>query len=633
MCGIVGVLSKTDDRPDPKVVRRMADAIAHRGPDDEGYFSEGPMAFGFRRLSIIDLGGGHQPLSIGDGRYTIIFNGEIFNYREIRDRLVKQHHVRFSTSSDTEVILQAYALWGERALQQLNGMFAFAIWDASEKKLFCARDRMGKKPFYFADVEGAFVFASEIKGLFKHPAVSREANPSCLGAFLTYRYVPGGETLFKGIQVLPPGHEMMVSAEHGILHSRRYWDYGFGENYATGYYDPNDIAERLEEMLSDSVKLRMISDVPFGAFLSGGIDSSLIVAMMSRLHSEPVKTFSIAFDTGFSEENFAQMVAKDFGCDHEEIRVGSDELIANIPKALHARESPISEPSDIPIYLLAEAARKKVTVVLSGEGSDEIFAGYPKYAFEAQADRYHLPHSPTLRTVANALPASMRRAQLALECLGEPDKLERYARWFGAFGAPERNALLHPDVVAAGSIHGFSAQAILNKQFHSPADEMMYLDTQHWLPANLLLRGDRMTMAHSLELRCPFLDYRLVEYAASEVPIGMKIKQFEGKWVLKRLAGKYLPDEIVNRKKWGFKVPIAEWFRGPLSGPLKDILLAPTALKRGYFMQGRLRELIDEHESGRRNHEKQLWILFQFELWHRMFIDGTLQPGDSLKLG
>jgi len=629
MCGIAGILQLSGGPPPPELIRRMTDAMPHRGPDDEGFFADGSLALGFRRLSIIDLASGHQPMTSDCGRYTVVFNGEIYNYRELRAVLEKDHGARFRTGSDTEVILAGYRAWGASAVSRFNGMFAFALWDAGERVLFLARDRLGKKPLYWVQVPGGFAFASEVKVLLRHPGVSAEVDRGLLPAFLAYRYVPGAETLFKDVHCLPPGHTVTVSAGRGIAAPERYWDYDFGPSGRASAGDA--VQDRFRELLLDSVRLRMIADVPVGAFLSGGLDSSVIVALMARLHPEPLKTFSIGFETGVDETAFAREVAKRYGTDHHEVRVGSRDLIENIPRVLHARETPITEASDIPIFLLSKLARTKVTVVLSGEGSDEILAGYPKYAFVRTLGPWlkGLPR-PTLALLARALPFGLRRAQLALECLAQDDRFERHAGWFGAFPPRERGALLAPALSGVDGIHAASREALAGKSFPSAVEEMLYLDTRHWLPANLLLRGDRMTMAHSLELRCPFLDYRLVEFAAREVPAGLKVRGLAGKWLLKTLAERLLPREVVHRRKWGFKVPTSQWFRGPLLGVLRDVLLSPAARGRGYFDPRRVQELIDDHAAGRTDQDKRLWILFQLELWHLMFVDRTLSPGDSL---
>jgi asparagine synthase (glutamine-hydrolysing) len=633
MCGIAGILHANGAPVPSGLVQRMTESIRHRGPDDDGVFLDRGIGLGFRRLSIIDLGGGHQPMTSPCSRYTIIFNGEIYNYRELRRELESRHGVSFRTSSDTEVILAAYAAWGPDALKRLNGMFAFAVWDAREQGLLLARDRLGKKPLFFARIPRGLVFASEVKALLRHPDVSRAVEVGRIPTFLAYRYVPGVETLLRQVESLPAATFITVSESGHVSSPQSYWDYEFSATQGKNGGRPSTraLTEELTALLTDAVRLRMIADVPVGAFLSGGIDSSLVVALMSRLHSRPLETFAIGFDTGMSEAGHARIVADRFGTDHHEIIVGSQDLIANIPRVLYARETPITEPSDIPIYMLSSLARTRVTVVLSGEGSDEIFAGYPKYAFQHRfAGPLSVLPPALLEGVAHALPFGLRRAQLALLIAAQRDRLERHAGWFGAFGPAERSALLAPELRHVGAVHAYSEQAVLGKMFPSAVEEMLYLDTRHWLPANLLLRGDRMTMAHSLELRCPYLDYRLVEFAANRIPLSEKIRGLTGKAILKDVARPTLPAATIDRRKWGFKVPIDEWLRGPLLRVLREVLLSPQAVARGYFQTDSIRQLIDAHASGRTNFEKQLWTLFQLELWHLMFVDGTLAAGDAL---
>ena len=628
MCGISGLFYWNGSTPDQELLRRMMSAMHHRGPDDEGVFVDRGVGLGFKRLAIIDLSTGHQPMTSGCGRYTVIFNGEIYNFQDLRRTLEEEHGARFSTHSDTEVILEAYRVWGAAALERFNGMFAFALWDAHEQALLLARDRLGKKPLFYARIGGGICFGSEAKVLFQHPEISPRVDTESIPTFLSYRYVPGRETLFAGIECLPPASWLRVSRD-GLMAPQSYWDYSF---------DPPEralpeaqVRERFEELLLDSIRLRRIADVPVGAFLSGGLDSSVVVGLMSRQHPTPLKTFSVGFKTGVSELDQARIVARAFGTDHHEILVDSGDLIAHIPQVLHSRETPITNTSDIPIHLLSREARKKVTVVLSGEGSDEILAGYPKYAFEHQIGRRlaRLPR-PWLRAIGALLPGRMRRVRLGLDCVAQPDRFEHYAAWFGAFPDAQRRALLADGGQGRAGVHAVSERLLRGKHFPSVVEEMLYLDTAHWLSANLLLRGDRMTMASSLELRCPFLDYRLVEFAARDVPRSLKIRGLSGKHILKDMAAALLPPEIVKRRKWGFKVPTAEWFRGPLAGVLRDVLFSTAARSRGYFREAKVRELVDAHVSGTRNLEQQLWALFQLELWHLMFVDRTLGPSDQI---
>ncbi len=628
MCGIAGILTRHGAAPDLEVLGRMMDAMRHRGPDDAGNYSDGEVALGFRRLSIIDLAGGHQPLSTACGRYTIVFNGEIYNYRELRVELEREHQLTFRTASDTEVVVNAVKLWGPEALTRLNGMFAFAVWDGRERTLLLARDRIGKKPLYFSASRHGIVFASEIKGLLEHPQVPRTLDETRLPAFLAYRYLPGDETLLAGIHCLPAGTWARISAADSGIEPRTYWDLTVNEADSSP-----DMPARLEALLDDAVARRMIADVPLGLFLSGGLDSSVILAMMARHATEPVKTFSIGFDTGVSEAAYARQVAERFRADHTEVSFGIGDLLQNLGAALWARETPVTEPSDIPILLLARAARRDVTVVLSGEGSDEIFGGYLKYGIEAAVDRW-LPFVPRrlFGLGARLMPYRLRGMQLALECASEPDRLERYAAWFGGFRAEERHRLLYPTATAAEA-HGYSRALLARRGIPGVAEQMMYLDLKHWLPANLLLRGDRMTMAAGLELRCPFLDYRLVEFAAHSVACADKAAFNDGKLILKRLARQWLPDYIVDRRKWGFKVPVAQWLRGELLPLLKQRLLAADSPLAHLLDAEAVAVLINEHAAGRKNHEKQLWILLQLELWHAMFVERSLSADDLSLFG
>ncbi|WP_160936206.1 asparagine synthase (glutamine-hydrolyzing) [Teichococcus coralli] len=681
MCGIAGILRLDGAAPSQAELAAMATAMEHRGPDDEGFFRTGRLGFAFRRLAILDLSAlGHQPMLTADGRHAIVFNGEIYNHLELRARLESEGAAPaggWASGSDTETLLHACAAWGaSRACRAANGMFAFAWWDGNGQRLTLARDRFGKKPLFLAwEGQNGLAFASELRALrAAWPLAERspEMDHTRLAAFLCYRFVPGQETLLAGVEPLAPGCILEIEAGPTSASAPRpaprpYYDYDFSrgrkavQDLATPQPETADAADLspdylsdeaeaaglLHELLEDAVRLRLLSDVPFGAFLSGGLDSSLIVSLMTKLHPEPVKTYSIGFDTGFSETGPAERVARHLGTDHHALTVGAADLVRAIPAALWSRETPISEPSDVPIYLLARMAREKVTVVLSGEGADETFAGYPKYA--AQAAAHSVPGRTVLNlpgarnmlgTVARALPASLRRAQTMLEAFALQGRFEHHAAWFGAFSADERRELLSPALSAEAEEHVHAAAGLVlhgrganSFAFPSPVEEALYLDTRLWLPANLLLRGDRMTMAHSLELRCPFLDWRVVEFAARRVPRWMKVRGRQGKRLLKRVAEEHagLPSDIVHRPKWGFKVPVSAWFRGgALGASLRDALLSRQARARGWYQEAAIRRLMEEHAAGRADHGRKLWILYQLELWHRMFVDGTLSPTDDL---
>lgn len=619
MCGIWGLLQPGEN---PKGLDAVHAALAHRGPDADGIVRTPTAILGHRRLSIIDLSpSGAQPMWDVTGQACITFNGEIYNYRELREELVQDYGALFHTVSDTEVVVNALKYWGTDALSRFNGMFAFAVWDAHERTLLLARDRIGKKPLFYSVSPRGIVFASEVKSLLEHPDVPRALETSRLPIFLAYRYIPGDETLFAGVHCLPAGAWTRVSGVDVRVTPRSYWDFSFRNTVP----DPT-VPRDLETLLDDAVHRRMIADVPLGLFLSGGLDSSVILALMARHTSAPVKTFSIAFDTGFNEAEFAREVATLFRADHTEVRFGAEDLLENLGTALWARETPVTEPSDIPIMLLARVARKNVKVVLSGEGSDEILGGYLKYGAEAAIDRWSsLTPNSVLGVAERLMPYRMRGLQLVLECASEPDRMERYAAWFGGFRGSERQRLLRPDLVNV-PVHGFAQAVLENKVFPGEVEKMMYLDLKHWLPANLLLRADRMTMANGLELRCPFLDYRLVEFAAQRVVRADKVAFKDGKMVLKRLARQWLPDSIIDRRKWGFKVPITEWLRGELLPLLRRHLLAPSSPLSDLLDPVAIARLIDEHATRRKNHEKQLWILLQLQLWHAIFIERSLHP-------
>jgi asparagine synthase (glutamine-hydrolysing) len=623
MCGIAGAVAPPSANVTRETIARMLDALAHRGPDGHGIV-EYPTAqgsrvlLGHRRLAIIDPEGGKQPMCDAEAGLAITFNGEIYNFRELRDELAACGY-RFALHSDTEVLLRAYQHWGERVVERLRGMFAFAIWDARSERLFLARDRFGEKPLFLCEAHGGLYFASEIKALLELPFAKPGVNLSAVWDFLAYRYVPGPKTLFEGVRKLPPGTSAVW--EKGKLTERRYWAPPDGEQDEGR--ETRDARQAVPEFLSrldDAVKLQMVSDVPFGAFLSGGLDSSTIVALMTR-HNSNVKTFSVGFgEGGYSELAYANVVAKHFGTQHHELTVGFDDIVANLPKLVGFRDAPVSEPSDIPIYMLAKEASKTVKMVLTGEGSDEILGGYPKHVFERFAQSWQLVpgyvrHS-LIAPLTQSLPYGFRRAKTAVANLNIEDWRERYVRWFGALDHRER------DQLSVLRMNGNAVDANVPPFDAAPGSStlrrILYFDQTSWLPDNLLERGDRMTMAASIESRVPFLDHELARFV-STLPDNCRVKGLKTKWILREAGRSLIPDAILDRKKVGFRVPVNQWFQGPLKQYLCDHLKGADSKTRAYYDPQVLDRMLDDHIDGRQNHEKLLWALLNLEIWHRQY--------------
>jgi asparagine synthase (glutamine-hydrolysing) len=619
MCGIAG-FATTRPLPDAgALLKRMADAIAHRGPDDDGYLHaasrDGSCAIGLahRRLSIIDLSTGHQPLGNEDGSVQIVFNGEIYNYQSLRDQLVALGH-RFATGSDTETIVHAYEQWGPECVQRFRGMFAFAIWDARSETLFLARDRFGKKPLFMWEGDGVLLFASEIKSLLEHPAVSRRVDLQALPDYFTYRYVPGPRTLFHGIRKLMPGSH--ASWRAGRLVETRYWSPPDAAPPADAA-PAGDVVGAFLGRLEEAVRIRMIADVPFGAFLSGGIDSSAVVALMTRHSSQPVKTFSVGFaESNYSELRYAKDIADQFSTDHHELTVSENELMGHLPALVRFRDAPVAEPSDIPIYLLSVEARRTVKMVLTGEGSDEILGGYPKHVFERHAAGYQLlprmVRQGLLEPLVRALPYRFRRVKTAVSTLGVEEHPLRMARWFGALSRRDQADLL---------AERFAPRVGVPPSAHYPDDprnsalrRILAFDQSSWL----LERGDRMTMAASLEGRMPFMDHELAAFA-STLPDSWRVRGSATKRVLREAMQRVLPRHILERPKVGFRVPVNEWFRGSMQAYLKEHLLSAASLSRDYYRREALERMVAEHVEGRQNHEKLLWSLLTLEIWHREY--------------
>lgn len=598
----------------------MRQLIAHRGPDDSGMHLDGPLGFGFARLSIIDLSGGHQPMTNETGDIWLVFNGEIWNYKTLRQQLIEKGH-QFRTNSDTETIIHAYEEYGTDAIARLHGMFALAIWDAPRQRLLLARDRAGKKPLYYTRADGDIIFASEIKALLAHPRVRREPDAQALADFLSVRYVPGPATLFANIYKVLPGHWLLF--ENGEMHEECYWNFQFGE---TGHRPIEEYIQGIRQHVRRAVEERMIADVPVGALLSGGVDSSIIVGTMSQLTKQPVKTFAVGFDVpGYSELPYAQLVADHFGTEHHEIVVKCADLSQYWPLLTWHRDEPVSEPSDLGVYLVSRLASQHVKVVLSGEGGDELFAGYPKYLVDWIARYYQiLPRQLRDRLITpllDHLPYGMRKVKFTARSLSQPAP-QRWMNWFGVFNGPLKAQLLSERTLTSIDLDASRAfqRWLEGNPQRDNLSSMLYLDTKIWLPDNLLMKGDKMTMAASLEGRIPLLDYQLIEYAAS-IPSNVKIRPFQAKYLLKRAYADFLPRPILTRKKMGFNVPTGTWFREGQRNLITRLLLSERTRERGYLNDAFVAQLLRDHLEGRTNYQAQLFSLASLELWFRVFID------------
>jgi len=621
MCGICGIYNAQSGEPvSSEILELMINSISHRGPDDSGFYVDGPMGLGFARLSIIDLSGGHQPMSNETHDIWLVFNGEIWNYQELRKDLLEKGH-QFSTNSDSETIVHAYEEYGVDCVARLHGMFGFAIWDAPRRRLLLARDRAGKKPLYYTRVNGNLLFGSEIKSLLYHPDVKRMADTQALADFLSVRYVPGPATLFANIYKVLPGHWLLY--ENDTLREECYWDYTFGQ---TENRTSEEYMQGIRRHVHRAVEERMIADVPVGAFLSGGIDSSIVTGIMSQLTNQPIQTFAVGFDEeGYSELPYARLAADHFGTEHHELVVKSSDLAAYWPLLTWHRDEPVSEPSDLGVYLVSKLARKYVKVVLSGEGGDELFAGYPKYVVDWIARYYHiLPTTVRDNVIApllDQLPYSMRKIKLAARNLSQPVP-QRWMSWFGIFNGQLKEKILSDSIKASIDIDSSRVfqRWLSNNPQRDNISSMLYLDTKIWLPDNLLMKGDKMTMAASLEARMPLLDYQLTEYAA-RIPSSAKVRPFKAKYLFKQTYADFLPEAILTRKKMGFNVPTGIWFREGQRNLITKLLLSERARDRGYLNNTFVASLLRDHLEGKTNYQAQLFTLASLELWFRVFID------------
>jgi asparagine synthase (glutamine-hydrolysing) len=622
MCGIAGIADVTGRPVSPVLLEAMTHALAHRGPDGEAVLCRGRVGLGHRRLAIIDLVTGDQPVQSDDGALAIVFNGEIYNFREVRAELAARG-ARFHTASDTEVILRAYEMDGPACVSSLRGMFAFAILDGRARRLFLARDRVGIKPLHYAWDGRRLVFASELKAILEDPDVPRDLDLEALGEYLIHHYISAPRTIFLAIRKLPPASTLLLPLDGGRPEIARYWDLRFAPDPRIS---EQEWIERLRAELADAVRSHMVSDVPIGAFLSGGLDSSTVVALMARASARPVRTFSIGFDEAdFDELRFARQVAARYGTDHYELVVKPKALEA-LPRLVWHFDEPFADASAIPTYYVAKITREHVTVALSGDGGDENFAGYRRYA-RAAALAEMLDRGPRrllralLRGAAALLPTGAR-GQAWAGLLGSRP-LERYFRLM-TYQRPETlRRLLARDLAGLARMAAVPGPFARLAEASGAADyvsRLQYVDIQHYLPEDILTKVDRASMAVSLESRVPLLDHRLMEFLA-RMPASLKFRDGAGKWALKRAMASALPEPILTRPKMGFGVPLGDWLRGELRETARDLLLGPRFRQRGLFRPAEVARLLEEHDSGRRDRSARLWALMVLELWMREWMD------------
>ena len=626
MCGIVGIVRNGKQSVDQALVSRMCEAIRHRGPDEDGFFFNNHVGLGMRRLAIIDLSSGQQPIHNQDRSAWIVFNGEIYNYLELREKLEKLGH-KFYTNSDTEAVIHAYDQYGSDCPKHLRGMFAFAIWNESTEELFLARDRVGKKPILYAQVNGDFVFGSEFTALLLHPSITREVDTVAIDHYMSFMCVPAPMTAYKAIRKLEPGHSLRL--RKGEIKIEQYWRPDFTKKVAIS---EREAGEQAIKILRDAVKVRLMSEVPLGAFLSGGIDSSAVVALMSEESSEPVKTFSIGFEEqDFSELHHARRIAEHVGADHHEFIVKPDALEV-LPLLVEHYGEPYADSSAIPTYYVARETRKHVTVALNGDGGDESFAGYERYAAMRLAERYHripaLLREGVVQQAIALIPSSETKRSRArdvkrfIEAASLP-KVERYLRWVSVFNTDAKQDLYSNNF--ANETESSSVKKLLDPWFVRAngtgiIDATLEADIMTYLPNDLLVKVDIATMAVSLEARSPFLDHHVIEFAAS-LPENLKLRGLTTKYLLKRVLKKLLPAENLDRRKMGFGVPIGHWFRGQLQPFLRETLLSEKSLKRELFKPEVVKQMVELHTRGERDHSHQLWTLLMLELWFQRFID------------
>ncbi len=629
MCGICGKLVMNDPaaQVDRDLLRSMMEAIHHRGPDDEGLYLSGPVGLGHLRLSIIDLASGKQPISNEDGTVWVVFNGEIYNYKELTSLLESRGH-RFRTATDTEVLVHLYEEYGEQMFSRLRGMFAFAIWDEKAKTLLLARDRAGIKPLYYYRDDRSLIFGSEVKSILANPDVSSVADPDGLVRFLTYFYPPGEKTLFKGIEKLRPGYYLI--AKNGEMQVRQYWDLSFDKPRPPARL--NNSIHFLDNLLRETVRLHMISDVPVGVLLSGGVDSTAMLSLAVEQTHKSVSTFTIGFDGSLctDERPFARLAAEKYGARHYETTIGSHQFTEFLPRYIWHMEEPVCEPPAIALYYVSRLARDHhVKVLISGEGGDEAFAGYQNYRNLVWMERVKRAFGPLAQSAASlvgglAHVSPLKRLQKYVPLMNLPLEhyyLSRTSDPFQFFNR-QRNDLFTADFLR--SLNESNPARTAEEYFarvanRSDLDRMLYVDTKTWLPDDLLIKADKMTMANSVELRVPLLDHEVLEFAAG-LPPSFKLRGFTMKYILKRVLAERVPAPILNRKKTGFPVPYRTWLRKDLKEVVLGVLTDPRTIRRGYFRQDAIEGLLKANSNGT-DYSKEIFSLLTLELWHRTFAD------------
>jgi asparagine synthase (glutamine-hydrolysing) len=642
MCGIAGILELTAGaRANGSALREMCDIIAHRGPDDDGFYTDGPAGIGMRRLSIVDLATGHQPISNENGSLWIVFNGEIYNHLELREKLIARGH-SYRTHSDTETILHAFEEYGPKCVQHLRGMFAFAIWNRETKTLFIARDRLGIKPLYYRLTPERLLFGSEIKVLLVHDGERPRFNRAALPEFLAFGYLSGPETFYEGIQKLLPGHTMTIGAD-GRIEILRYWDLDVSQPHQSR--DEDEYVRNYGELLEGAVRSHLMSDVPLGMFLSGGLDSSAVAALMTKIRREPIETFSIGYhEQTYSELPFARTVAEHIKSHHHEVIVTEQDFFGALPHLIWHEDEPIVWPSSISLYFVARLARERVTVVLTGEGSDETLAGYTRYAAtlrNAAMDRVYRGVVPGFvrravrGSVMNSswLGATARR-KLEHTFLGKDGEAWSsfyFDNFFSSFSGGEQSALLSPQF-AQEFPPAAAYKNVVGYWEHSSGEmlqRLLYTDIKTYL-VELLMKQDNMSMAASIESRVPFLDHVLVEFA-TRIPREVQIRGFAGKQILKKAMEGVLPHEIIYRPKLGFPTPWSGWLGGSRLQSIRTMLLEPRSLERGYFRREEIEKLFEEHRAKHRDNYDRIWRLLNLELWHRVCLEGDAHDEVDLK--